>query len=301
MTSRNYKRLPIEAFGEHLLLSGDLDPVYIALNRVEWPEEQKKRFLVAYWCCYHVGASCWLSEHEGKDFWTWLMRAAHNDPGRHPAPAGKKGLWPRAPERRHWRGFNAISCVEDLERKYPTGAEGMVDYVAMAHEPRLTQHIPYLIIERRVQEHVGFGPWIAFKVADMLERCLDVPVQFNYDTIMYEDPQEAAIKVWKTSLGYAYNNDSVRPREVSVAVQVVVKYLLDHFGNHDAPPGDGRKVGLQEVETILCKWKSHMNGHYPLDNDLYEIRVGSTPWTEVSPAAKEFLHWMPLPGQVGRG
>ena len=54
-----------------------------------------------------------------------------------------------------------------------------------------------------------------------------------------------------------------------------------------------RPVGLQEVETILCKWKSHMNGHYPLNNDIMEIRHGLKDWLPVSALARAFYDAMP--------
>src|SRR5690606_2202452 len=48
MPTRNYPRLGIVPFAQHLLRTGDLDPIYLALNKVQWPEAQKYRWLVAY-------------------------------------------------------------------------------------------------------------------------------------------------------------------------------------------------------------------------------------------------------------
>src|SRR5690348_7294614 len=110
MSSRSYPRLQIETFGRALLESEDLDPVYVALRATEMGEEQCYRWLVAYWCLYHPGAACWLSAVEGKEFWRYLTEAAHNETA---CPAG--GRWPRAPERRHWRGHNAVRCVEQMK------------------------------------------------------------------------------------------------------------------------------------------------------------------------------------------
>ena len=50
MGRRDYKRLSIENFGSHLLLTGDLDPVYIALHRCGLDFEVLSKWLVAYWC-----------------------------------------------------------------------------------------------------------------------------------------------------------------------------------------------------------------------------------------------------------
>lgn len=52
-------------------------------------------------------------------------------------------------------------------------------------------------------------------------------------------------------------------------------------------------MNIQEVETVLCKWKSHMNGHYPLWNDIREINGGLEPWAGRCSAARAFLNHMP--------
>ena len=125
MAPRSYPRLSIEDFGAQLLKSGDIDPVYIALNAMEWSEAQRNRWLVAYWLCYHPGAASWLSEQP--DYWGALAHAAANS-DRVPAP-GNIGRWPRAPERRHWRGVAAVKSVEDLRVRYrQDGPQAMVTW-----------------------------------------------------------------------------------------------------------------------------------------------------------------------------
>lgn len=298
MAGRDYPRLSIETFGHQLLTSQDIDPVYDALNGVGWDDDQRARFLVAYWCTYHVGQSCWFSEvgRSGAGvagYWRALEIAAENT---RPSPVG--GRWPRAPERRHWRGDNAAKCVADLRRKYEaTGPLGMIQYVnrpnLLTRELPLCRDaldtFPFRLIAARVQEHVAFGPWIAFKVADMLERCCGLPVAFAVGDVMYDSPTKAALDVWRAKAGVS---PVAVPKDPKGAVNQVVEYLLDHFKDYRAP-GGGRTVGFQEVETILCKWASHQHGHYPLHNDLAEISHGLLEWTPVSRAAKEFLSAMP--------
>jgi hypothetical protein len=89
-----------------------------------------------------------------------------------------------------------------------------------------------------------------------------------------------------------------RWKDEPATIREVMAFLRARLGHMGAPPTMDRNIGLQELETILCKWKSHQNGHYPLDNDLVEIRHGAEPWLEHSELAREFLHWMPAPGQV---
>ena len=52
-------------------------------------------------------------------------------------------------------------------------------------------------------------------------------------------------------------------------------------------------MNIQEVETVLCKWKSHMNGHYPLWNDIHDVNTGLEPWAGRCSAARAFLAHMP--------
>ena len=54
------------------------------------------------------------------------------------------------------------------------------------------------------------------------------------------------------------------------------------------PPLYDRPIGLQEVETVLCKWKSHLNGHYPLYNDTDEINHGMINWLPGNEVAEQF-------------
>jgi hypothetical protein len=83
------------------------------------------------------------------------------------------------------------------------------------------------------------------------------------------------------------------PKDKDKAIQQVVDYLIEYFAKNTAPPLHDRPVGLQEVETILCKWKSHQNGHYPLNNDIDEIRAGVKSWIPISDTAQQFRRDMP--------
>lgn len=259
-----YNKLGIVPFGEHLLRTGDLDPLYIALANSlgDVPRQQVHRFLVAYWCYYHVGAACYLSEYEAGAFWFRMALAAKNES---PAPVG--GRWPRGKERRHFRGQQAIHGVACLEGQYANPGE-MVRYIAQDGGDFKT-------VSARVQEHKYFGPWMAFKVCDMLERVLQIPIQFDQAAVfMFDSPTKVALTL-------------------AGSVEEATAKLKHDFRNHKAPPWGDRPVDLQEVETILCKWGSHLNGHYPLNNDIIEINHGIEAWQKVSPFAQTLLKHMP--------
>ncbi len=281
MSKRDYPRLPIEEFGRHLIASGDLDPVYIALPKAIPDTDQGYRWLISYWCFYHCGAASYMSEQEGNNFWNIMMTAAKNEL---PTPDG--GRWPRGHERRHARGGQGVRMVADLRAKYGSHPEQMVSGLVGACEGGVL----FSDVARKVRTHVLFGPWISFKVGDMLERVLGCPVNFDdADVFMFKDPVKAALMLWRTKLNLP---ETARPKYQGVAIREIVGYLEKEFNDLFAPPGRDRGIQLQEVETVLCKWKSHMNGHYPLNNDIDEINEGLVDWGET---AKTFHHFMPKP------
>jgi hypothetical protein len=273
-------KMKIEEFGAMLLSTKDLDPVYVALVNSGWDSEKIKRWMVAYWCLYHCGVSCHISEFEGKEFWDKLMEAAKNETA---SPIGER--WSRGAERRHWRGQQAVSSAQELMDKYER-PEQMVDYIA-------GEGGTFAEISKRAQTHRGFGDWIGFKIADMCERVLGKPVAFdNAAVFMFKDPEKAAWMLWAERNPEIANNPHATPKR-EVVLNGVADYLMNHFAGYTAPPLHDRPVNIQEVETILCKWKSHMNGHYPAVKDIREIRHGLEDWFSASVSAQQLYAAMP--------
>jgi hypothetical protein len=97
----------------------------------------------------------------------------------------------------------------------------------------------------------------------MLERLGLAPVKFTDDDIfsLYDAPREGAELMVKLHAP----DKTVEPR---VWALDRLKYVL---GNWKAPPGDDRLIGVQEIETILCKWKSHKAGKYTVGKDIAEV------------------------------
>lgn len=287
MSGRDYPRLNIEEFGRQLITSGDLDPIYVALVNAtdagDLSHPQLLRWLIAYWCFYHAGVASYLSSFEGHAFWQKVWIAAENE---RESPIG--GRWPRGHERRHFRGNNARNSVEDLSGLYGDRPEDMFDVLLGAGA---TATLDLRAVSARVQQHVGFGPWMGFKVADMIDRVLGVRITFtDAEVFMFKDPEKAAMMLWEQRQGHLYPAGSKPKREVILAG--ITDYLIKTFADLPAPPSGDRPVNIQEVETVLCKWKSHMNGHYPLYNDIDEIDAGLAPWSDVY-TAKVLRHHMP--------
>lgn len=286
---RNYPRLAIEDFGRQLIQSGDLDPIYTALVAAErsgdFDVPQLCRWMVAYWCYYNAGVASFMSEKTGPDFWNWMMVAAINE---QETPVG--GRWARGHERRHFRAKNATESVAALCDRYRDNPENMVLYIGARWDEG--DRLPFKVVSARAQEHRGFGPWIGFKCADMIDRVMEVPVDFDQAAVfMFKDPEKAAMMLWEQREAHKYPEGAKPKREAILSG--VTEYLIKQFADLTAPPLGDRPINIQEVETVLCKWKSHMNGHYPLFNDIREINEGLKPWVSFSPAAAKFYRHMP--------
>lgn len=280
---QDYERLDVEDFGRKLIESGDLDPVYIILDDVEWEWTRLCRFHIAYWCLYHVGASAYISERDGNNFWDLLEAAASNindDALLTTARPPVGDRWPRASERRHFRGQKAVDAVRQLRMEFPEPLH-MVNRI-------ISKAPSYSAIRKTVCEFPQFGDWMAFKVADMIERILSVPVDFDLGSVtMFDDPKKAALMVARSRLGMV---ERTKFKDPAAIIEQVVQHLIDEYKDLDAPPKNDRRIGYQEVETVLCKWKSHQNGHYPLGNDIVEIAAGLELWRGTCSGADDLLH-----------
>lgn len=274
----------IVAFGTELITSQDLDPIYTVLHHGELPRDQTKRWLLAYWCFYHAGFASYASEVEGSAFWHRLGQAAENITE---SPLGER--WPRGTERRHFRGEKCVKAIEWFEH-WGVSPEG---YVSSLYDGL---DVPtHKNIISRVTKWPQFGPWIGFKVADMLERCLGVPVQFSDEiALIYKEPRKALFMI---QMDYKYAEDLFPYPEWEAMCSwdgtdhpKIYARLLDRFSHLGAPPSFDRPCSHQELETVLCKWKSHINGHYPMGKDSLELFVALEGWGST---AEYLQHYVP--------
>jgi len=254
--------MQIEAFSKALLETGDLDPVYIAIHHSNLPPNTLHRLCVAYWCLYHLGAAAFLAEQRERNFWTALQSAAANE----------KKFWPRGTERRHWRGQQAIRSVDSLINLSKRDATSLVQIWSA---PTFKQ------VAQRVQQARGFGPWISFKVADMFERVIGVDVDFSDCELgFYSEPRK----------GVALHLKGKADADVDKAdIKNVVHHLIHTFRTHKAPPRNNRPVNVQEAETMLCKWKSHMGGHYEIGKDIREVSHALSNWGDLASELKRHM------------
>jgi len=235
-------------FGKRLISTLDLDPIYVLLNHLQqtWSEKELHKWLIAYWCFYNLQTASIAVN--ASSFWLAMKRLA--------ASKAKRGT-----ERRHFRGKFAENAVHRLStRGSPTQLISSLTLQTMVNESVPVEHV---ISE--IKSWYGFGDWIAFKAADMLEVLGVCGIAFDMGSmLMFDSPREGALMVCQEQRGklFAREQDSI---------QWGVDYIQNGLRHWLAPPRFERVVGIQEVETILCKWKSHCNGKYEVGHDAREL------------------------------
>ncbi len=232
------------AFGERLIETGDLDPVYIAVVGAALPEPQVARLLLAYWCYYHLGAAAWLSERED-DYWQHMRIAAVNETP--PSWFGPKfERWPRAAERRHFRGQKCVAAIDWLKSAQPEDRVRALAKMERAED-----------IMAAVQTWPMFGKWVSFKILDMLYRVYGTSIKIPDNiTLMYSAPRKT----------------------LELLPENAYPKMLQHFSKFKAPPVYDSPCGPLEIETILCKAGSNWNGHYTIGKDTNEVKEGLHGW-----------------------
>lgn len=284
--------LTIEQFGEALLTTGDLDPMYLAVNKARLDYEQLNRLMLSYFCFYHLGAAARMAEAKNTgEFWKMMWEAAAYSPVKLPGARA----WPRGAERRHYRGVQAMKSMTELNAAYNNlkfnvaGAVGHFIGASDTHDDTLS----FGSISKAVQTHRGFGTWIAFKVADVAERVLSYDVDFKDCHLgIYKDPREGAAVGYLALTGNLNNGDYAhRPWEFPLSDEELERTVDEYVKRFSKIKARGldRKVNVQEVETIFCKYKSHLKGHYPLGKDSNEIGHGLDGWGDLAQQLKRGL------------
>ncbi len=246
-------KLDCYEFGQQLLETNDLDPIYVILHRAAFDRDHLHKWLLSYFCFYHCGTASWIVDQP--DYWDAMETAA-----------GSKE-WPRSAERRHFRGNNAVNSVAWLRDE---GLDNLFDGLYYCKPTAAA-------VMAQVKTWTGFGPWIAFKVADMLERLGLMPLTFEVDEAMYDgSPTQGAQLLWETEGSPDTEGQSVTAWAVG--------RILDELWPAKAPPRYERPINVQEAETICCKSHSATKGHYHVGKDIAEVRHGLMRFVECKTA-----------------
>ena len=291
----------IVEFGDELLRTRDLDPVYVAVGEAQLDRATLCRLSLAYWCFYNLGAAARLAEiKQPKKYWEKMAEAAAFSP-LHPWPVDGKpvngGLgWPRGSERRHFRGAQSRQAVAELASKYRTAEEAVESFCRPADTNLAPLWTTFSRVQAATKLHRGFGDWIAFKIADWSERVLGYDTDFSDCHLgIYKDPRQGAAVAYCEGTGpITVINLALKAWELTITDEALAD-TGDHYvklwrrKKVYAPGGRKRLVNVQEVETIFCKYKSHLKGHYPMGKDTTENLHMLEQWGQQSDLAKH-LH-----------
>lgn len=238
-------------FGADLILTYDLDPIYPMVVAADMDDDMRKRWCLAYWCYYHAGVSSSIAERPSKYFYDCMRGCAIDK-------------CPRGMERRYFYGDLAWNTIEKLEEFGPP--ERVVE--------AMTQHSDFGGVNSAVQSFYGFGSWIAWKIADMADRVLQIDLDFSDTNLnMYKDPKQGAAYILTGDKKYPITEDELNG--VVDAMELEYSGLL-------APPFQDRPINIQEVETVLCKYKAHCLGFYPYGNDTIHVAKALKGWGDLA-------------------
>lgn len=246
------KRQPVidiswQDMGYDMIATQDLDPIYTIAAASNMGDDMLKRWLLAYWCYYHAGVSSYVAEGKPGQFYDRMWEGSGLDGG---------DKWPRGMERRYFYGQQAANLLNGLEGY--GGPEKIVN--------AMTNHYDFQSIASAVEGFTGFGPWMAWKVADMAERVLCYDVDFSNSEIgIYKDPVMGAAFILTGDKSYDISSEELAS---------VVDDMESQLSHLKAPPYYDRPINIQEIETVLCKYKAHCYGFYPLGNDTHHIHKG---------------------------
>jgi hypothetical protein len=245
--------LNILEFGRKLIATQDLDPVYTMLYGARLEEKLLKRWLLAYWCFYHSGVASKIAESND-----WFKEALALYPN-----------CPRGAERRHFRGKNGMNAISFLKARFPNPEDAVTKLQSLCPAT-------FPVVCAEVLSWNGFGPWMAFKICDMVERLLKSKIDFGSAKLeLYDHPAKAALMIAPN------RNPSETAR--ALAAKLNADYCLK------APPDFSRPLNVQESETILCKYKAHLNGHYTIGKDSVDLKKSLVGWGNTAQRLVEFV------------
>jgi hypothetical protein len=172
-----------------------------------------------------------------------------------------------------------------VTRRLYTTADSLIDSIISG--PRNIR-----AVVDRVAQLPGFGPWSAFKAADMIDGCLRIDiVQDDLSVFLYDTPRKSILESARRG---EFNAVSSSEDELCSSA---MGWLADELAREGCtiPHKRGKPPDLLSIETVWCKHKSHLDGHYPLYKDCIEIAEGMRPWMEHTNRSDGFFAAIPRP------
>ncbi len=242
----------VEFSREHLA-SGDIDPVYPVLKHLVRDDgrEAAHSRVFAYLAWYSLASSEAALAH-GLRGWPWKD-----------LPTAEP-IWARYPtgtERRALRGGkNIMKHLEALTATVTTHGS-WEDWLARGLTG--SQLVSWERMRLVTSEPWGNGRWASYKTCEILWKVLGYPLEAtDMGNEFSSGPREGLAIV----LGSAPRGNSPDViRELDRLAEDLRERLEDDLGH---------PLGIEELETLLCDWKSTVQGNYYVGRDTDEMLEG---------------------------
>jgi len=234
---------------------GDNDPVYFAVVNAanNWGINWATKFCVGMLTYYHMGTAVKAADLDGEEFWKHLRYVYSSAP--------------RGAARRHFRGPAGLMSLDKMQKFSPNPVDFFTKF------PQTYLGIKSVC----VNQLWGFGPYFYLKIADYMDRCLDLKIH------TYDGLESNLSKVPAQAAHILYPELSVANAFRAAVARLQKLELL-------APPHYDRLIGPAEVETILCDWLHAKNGTNWLGADLIVKRKALLGY---GPKSQRMAEWLP--------
>lgn len=239
-------------FSNQMLKTSDIDPVYPVLHELNLrtPAQYSEQAL-------------WLS---------FLYVAWYNLPvgltaySKHPEPSEKilpkiDNSWPTGIERRANRGGKVVFHIDSYLKAVNEYGNQHDYYTADMNMDATTEkelHENWRIVNQRLQLLYLNGRWAAYKHCEILRRVHGLPV-------LAPDMGNAFSSGPRAGLALFYGE--IEGNSPAVIAQLDEQALDLQF----RMAGSGVEVDIEELETLMCNWKSLVNGKYYIGHDIDEL------------------------------
>lgn len=209
----------------------DADPGYVLLKRAQLKHDQKLRYVLAWCTFYNPGIAAIASEYKGSEFYDYLISVYSTAK--------------RASERRHFRGVAGLKALAQWRDRYPK-PEAMVE---ACYAPT------YMGVRTNMKPMAQMGDYFYWKLADVWDTVFDMPVDFtNCERYMPKVPQQGAELIMDREGWIRVDSRNWLP--------LCMNLITKHVQGIDYPVKGGRRLALQEAETVCCVFKQHVVGDY---------------------------------------
>lgn len=235
-----------QRFAEVTIKTNDLDPMYSVIAGLAKTKDKAwmGRFLMYFLLFYDAGGAALVADMAtDQDFWEVVESNVQ-------VKEVKRGT-----ERRHFRGANGLKAVQKLR-----GMRGSAwSTLACMYPAPIFASTPVtytMLYQHMATAYAGtqFGPYFIWKLYDIFNVCLDMPISLSFgEALRYmpDEPRKAADVIFK---------------DFSVGLIKVNDYISQF--DHPVRPG---KCGLAEAETVLCMLKgAFLTRTHTVGDDIHE-------------------------------